>query len=476
MEALFVFSFVAFATLLAVKSAGWALNEQRALQKRFFGEWHKGARGVGLETRQLTPTESRAQGAIGGVPIGAQLKLFPQGKTVAYQSTVWSRNHGIPRSLSIERDTALRSMGRLIDGEDVPIGDPVFDERVELASVDAYVCAALNHQARAQLSRLLGWGASVRDGTVSCETLWTERHHESFMPLLRGTAALARQLSVPPDALHERLAYNAVNDPARDVRLQNLRFLLAAELETPPPLAASVAAALLNDVYVPVRLLAAEHLGQQGHPALRALAADPALDIATRLRAVQSLGRPPIPDLPGLCEVMASSQAPELICAALDGVRPNDALALDAVLACTQSGHESVRAAAARALGQLSRPDTEATLIELLADTSSDVQQASAEALGIFASVLAVEPLLPLAESLARPRLRQAARGAIGRIQSRLGKVEAGRVSLAEPHELAGAVDVVDPALPARVGELSLAHQPEDDSAVPTPRRSRSQP
>lgn len=474
MEVLLLFLFAAGASFLAVKSAGWAINEQRALRKRFFGEWHKGARGVGLETRQLTPTESRAQGVIGGVPVAAQLKLYETSKQATYQSTVWSRNHDIPRSLSIERDTALRSMGRLVDGDDVPIGDPSFDELVELASVDAYVCAALSYAARAQLSRLLGWGASVRDGTVACETLWTERHNESFMPLLRGTAALARQLSVPPDALHERLAYNAVNDPARDVRLQNLRYLLAPELETAPALAASVAAALLNDVYVPIRLLAAEHLGQQGHPVLRALAADATLDLAARLRAVQSLGRPPVPDLPGLCDVMAADPAPELVSAALDCIRPSSAAALDAVIVCTRSAHETVRAAAARALGQLSRPDTEATLIELLRDPSSDVQQASAEALGPFASVAAVEPLLPLAESLVRPRLRQAARGAIGRIQSRLGQVEAGRVSLAEPHELAGALDVAETSLPARVGELSLANARED--AVPTPRSSRRQP
>jgi hypothetical protein len=461
--------------VLMVKGAAVARNEQRALQKRFFAAWHQGARAVGLDTRQLTPGECRAQGAIGGVPLGARLTLYQTKNSAYYQSTVWSQNQGIPRSLSVERDTTLRSMGRLVDGDDVPIGDPAFDELVELASVDASVCAALGYRARAQLSRLLGWGVSVRDGTVACESAWTEEHNRSFTSLLRNTAALARELAVPADDLHERLAFNAIHDPARDVRLANLRFLLAPELETPPALAASVAASLLTDVHAPVRLLAAERLGQQGHPVLFSLAADPALDLPTRVRAVQSLGQPPVPDLPGLCHVIAASETVELVCAALDCIRPSSAAALDTVLESTQSPHESVRAAAARALGELSRPDTEPTLIALLGDPSSDVQRASADALGRFASVAAVEPLLPLSENLMRPQLRQAARGAIGRIQSRLGAVEAGRVSLAEPHELAGALDLADGT---RAGELALAHEDDDanDRATPTPRRRWPQP
>jgi HEAT repeat protein len=104
-------------------------------------------------------------------------------------------------------------------------------------------------------------------------------------------------------------------------------------------------------------------------------------------------------------------------------------------------------------------------LIALLSDASADVQRASAEALGGFGSVAAVEPLLPLAEGFGRSQLRQAARGAIGRIQSRLGNVEAGRVSLADDQELAGAVDLADTAA-TRVGELSLVQEAASELEV----------
>src|SRR5262245_51259610 len=130
-----------------VKGASWALQEQQAWQKRFFGAWHQGARSVGLETKQLTPSECRAQGTVEGVPLAAQLKLYASNNHNSYQSTVWSRNPGIPRSLSIQSDSALRSVARLVDGQDVPIGDPAFDALVELSTVDAYVCAALSYQA-----------------------------------------------------------------------------------------------------------------------------------------------------------------------------------------------------------------------------------------------------------------------------------------------------------------------------------------
>jgi len=103
-------------------------------------------------------------------------------------------------------------------------------------------------------------------------------------------------------------------------------------------------------------------------------------------------------------------------------------------------------------------------LIQLLSDSSLEVQHASAESLGAVGSVAAVAPLLPLAGGLGRAQLRQAARAAIGRIQSRLGEVEAGRLSLAEERPLAGAVALAD-ASAVRVGELSLADDEELSSA-----------
>ena len=450
---------------------GWfavrAVDNENARRQRIFNEWRAAARAAGLDAQQLGERESRAQGVLQEVPVHANLKLEHENEQIVYRSYVWARSATIPRHLSLQRDSALRSVARWVEGQDVPIGDPAFDDLIELPAVDAHVCAALCYQARGQLTKLLGWGGSVQDGRVVCSSTWSVEHNRSLSLLIRSVGSLARLLSVPLGKVPERLAHNAVNDPAPDVRLQNLRFLIARDTGAPAELVATTAASLLGDVHAPVRLLAAEHAGEAGHAVLRALAADTQLDRSLRVRAVESLGRHPLPDLDGLRAVLVSTHPPELTIAALAVIGwSSDAALIEAVLSCARSEHDGVRAEAARVLGRLAQPQAEPILIQLLGDPAADVQHASAEALGMFGSVAAVEPLLPLADSLVRPRVRQAARGAIGRIQSRLGDVEAGRVSLADPRDLAGAVDVVDTSA-LRVGEVSLA---EEDVSGTAPR------
>jgi hypothetical protein len=451
-----VFSLLAVALAIGVAAVRYS-DHENARRRRIFQEWQAAARSVGLSAQQVSDRESRADGELEEVPVHATLKLSEEGDLIVYRSFVWATSKGLPRHLSVQRGSALRSVARWVDGRDVPIGDPAFDELIELPAVDAHVCAALSYPARRQLTQLLGWGGYVHDGVVASSSTWSVEHNHSLPLLLHSVALLARLLSVPRGALPERLAYNAANDPQPQVRLQNLRFLVASDTGAPPELLASTAAALLGDEHAPVRLLAAQHAGEAGHAALRALIADRQLDCSLRAQAVDSLARHPVPDLDGLRTVLAPTQLPELTMAALAVIGwSSDAALIEAVLSCTRNGHDGVRAEAARVLGRLALPQTEPLLIQLLGDPASDVQQASAEALGLFGSVAAVEPLLPLAENLVRPRLRQAARGAIGRIQSRLGDVEAGRLSLSNPHDLAGAVDVVDTSA-LRVGEVSLA-------------------
>lgn len=441
--------------LLAVR----AVDNENARRRRIFHGWRAAAREAGLDVQQLGERESRAQGVLQEVRVQANLKLEYENEHNVYRSYVWAKSASLPRHLSLQRDSALRSVARWMEGQDVPIGDPAFDDLIELPAVDAHVCAALCYRARGQLTKLLGWGGSVQDGMVVCSSTWSMEHNRSLSLLLRSVASLARLLSVPLGKVPQRLADNALNDPAPEVRLQNLRFLVASDTRSPPDLVASTAASLLADAHAPVRLMAAGHAGEPGHAVLRALAADTKLDRSLRVQAVESLGRHPLPDLEGLRAVLVSPHPPELIVAALAVIGwSDDAALLEAVLGCARSEHDSVRAEAARVLGRMGARQAEPLLIQLLADAASDVQQASAEALGVFGSVAAVEPLLPLAESLVRPRLRQAARGAIGRIQSRLGDVEAGRLSLSDRHDLAGAVDVVDTSA-LRVGEVSLAEE-----------------
>jgi hypothetical protein len=483
---------VFLAALLAVAAGASQKREQRALD-----EWTAVAHELGLKLTASGEDARSMGGVLNGMPVRADFRrrvlrtrqrrdvpvefagveettsVFV-GRLPAYDA-VARRAHlepievtgeaNIPESLVVRADTLGRSLGRFVEGRD-DIGDqPIGD-------------AALSFTARQQLRSLIERGGQVHQGRVEYERRVAVSHDRAWLvPLLRSMSKLGKALSVRPDTLHQRLADNARHDPIAAVRSRNLRFLSDPHTRTPEALVASTARALLSDVSSPVRLQAARQLPAEGRPVLRALAAAVSLETELRVEALQALDERGAPD-PELLSRLLGSGPPELASAALaiiaarrlDGLSP-------AVVMCAQSEHAAVRAAVAGALGSLPAERAEGVLIQLLSDSSRDVQQASAESLGAIGSVAAVEPLLPLAEGLGRAQLRQAARAAIGRIQSRLGQVEAGRLSLAEERPLAGAVALAEaPAM--RVGELSLADDEELTSASGEPllRRPRTEP
>ncbi|MEY4546909.1 MAG: hypothetical protein RL685_3104 [Pseudomonadota bacterium] len=387
--------------------------------------WHASVKQLGLKFHRAEQEWRLWRGRVDATLVDAQIDLTTQGGGFPARLTVGA-DMAIPRSLEVYSDSMLRALGRGLEGRDESLGDSSFDDVARLPTLDAEACAALSHGARSQLALLLDRGGQVKAGRVSLDLLWnTQCDGQALAQYVRWLCRLGRLLSVPRESLHERLAQNAVRDPAPAVRLQNLRFLATPETRTPPALVANTARALLRDVSAPLRLFAARQLGAEGLPALSTL-------------------------------LVAGSPA-ELVCNVLDSLQPQHASALlEGVLRCTGSEQESVRLAATRLLGKWALPEAEPVLLTLLADSSPYVQLASAQALGTFASVAAVEHLLPLAQALLDSQLRQAARGAIGSIQSRLGDVEAGRVSLADAHQLEGALALADDAA-VRIGELSLS-------------------
>ncbi len=104
----------------------------------------------------------------------------------------------------------------------------------------------------------------------------------------------------------------------------------------------------------------------------------------------------------------------------------------------------SVVEAVARALGQLVHRESEPVVVKLLEHEGNEVRVAAAQALGTLGTVAAVEPLLAQTSGVLKDAtLKRAAQQAISSIQSRLGPVEMGRLSLLEPGPLAGALSSV---------------------------------
>lgn len=477
---------VAVAALAVASSAAY----QRRVEERV-DAWQGAARVLGLSyTPSPDPyrkSECSIHGVLHGVPVRLDTKqLQASSAETSYQVHHFSAGGDgqIPARLLVREESVLRSLG--LRGRDERVGDERFDDAVELPGMDAYVCAALSADARTQLTALIELGGSVEQGQIHYELPASDEQDRPWLiRQLRALAELGQLLSVSAESLHERLAQNALRDPSPGVRQLNLRWLADPHTRTPAAVLEATARALLVDADAAVRLLAAQQLGPAGAPVLRALLSDAQQKAALRVGALRALdscaefdpgGAPDNAGALGipLLECLLGAGPPELTCAALSIVATRQLSSLfEALVACASNPQEQVRSAAASALSQvvLARAEQallrEQALVRLLADPSAEVQRAGAEALGAVGSVRVVEPLLRLADSLGVASPRQAARGAIGRIQSRLGNVEAGRVSLADASELRGAVDVVRSEA-AEGGELSL---PDAD---PNPRRART--
>jgi len=459
-----------------------AVDRIQAPPSQDFRVWGAVARELGL-TFTDKDSERSISGMLNGAPVRAVYREETEhGRNApAIKKTLdfYAGGAGyIPASLALRKDSGGLAFARLVTGDDdEQIGDEPFDDRVELSDLDAYACAALSHAAREQLGQAIerGKGVELAGSTLRYEMRWEEPHDRAWLiQMLQWVSQLGRLLSVTPETLHRRLAENAARDPSPRVRLRNLMYLTDAATRSPPALIADAARALLSDGNAPIRLLAAKQLGAEGCLPLLGLASDATEGTALRAEAVQALGAQGGAKLAPALGSLAGDAAPEVARAALSAIAAQRLTALvPVVLECAQSPNAAVRAGAAAALAQLGSATAEATLIGLLTDPSADVQLASASALGEVGTVTAVEPLLPVAQGFGRAQLRHAARAAIGRIQSRLGPAEAGLLSLARDHELAGAVDLADAA--SSVGELSLAEPlgPEPAPSTPRPRRER---
>lgn len=431
-------------------------------RQHLYQQWLAAAEALQLEATGEEKKRSMV-GQVRGVPVRADFERETRGSgksqhTVDVTTFSAGGDGRIPKSLELREDSTWRQLGRFFDGADMTTGDPGFDQLTELPTMNAYVCAALSESLREQLMAIVAEGARVSNGVVTWPFENVEEPDRQWLCMrIEHIARLAEQLGVTRDTLAPRLAHNAVHDSEPAVRLQNLQFLLAPDTRAPAELVNETARALLTDLNPSVRFHAARRLGAEGRPTLKALTTDEHAAIGLRAQALQALGESDAPDIAEWVEPFLVSSTPELTRAALVVVASRELnVHAEHVIALCGNADASLRAGAARTLSLLKSPRSELALLQLLSDEETDVKIAAAEALGAVGSIAAVEPLLPLGKGFGRGQLRQAARGAVARIQSRLGDADAGRLSLAEDDELAGAVALAD-AEALSGGEVTLA-------------------
>jgi len=450
--------------LIVIALAGERLLRARRL-KNARQRLEQTARELGLRVEK----GSRLVGGLGG----SRVETGPLGGGGSTTLTVAIENGGdaaLPSGLELR---VLSVAARFNGPDNVRTGDEPFDNVMLVRGKEDEVLSVLDEPTRRILDEDLT-DVLVEDGRLSLPI-----RLDGLGGHVRLALDLAQRLSRPPTEAASRLARNAREDPVAEVRLRNLKALLACHPGA--PVISETLRAALDDVSPEIRLCAA-----------RALRAEPggALGRDARQALLELLG-PGEPDqdaaLGALAELLKGASADEcweaIDAALLQRSRWVRERALSQALEIGGGGlperllrllgdlDPETAIAAARALAEHGDASCESALVRTLAADDLGVREAAADALGAVGTTAAVMPLRQIAGDpgvrLLAPALRRAAARAIKRIQSRSPEAAAGQVSLAGERDTSGRLSLSDAS---SQGALTL----DGDATRRPPRRRRS--
>ena len=263
---------------------------------------------------------------------------------------------------------------------------------------------------------------------------------------------MARLLCLDQATPAQRLKHNALRDPNRKVRLRNLQVL--TRKYAGKRVALNALRGVLKSSDPEARLFALRELGPESLEFMLPVATDDR-DPHVRAVALRRLGSFAGERLwPIIQHGLKARHQEERRAAIVAAGMTHHVAMVPRIIAKAEDADPETAEAVAHALGVLGDPEAEPTLVKLLGHGSIEVQRAAATALAVVGTVVAVEPLLACGEGVFTDgELRRAASAAVASIRSRLGNVEAGRLSLAE-HE-------------KRDGALTLAEDAEADASAP---------
>ena len=370
-------------------------------------------------------------------------------KRTTYTRMVINSRGKIYHDLSIKRETLGTRVGKKISGEDVLTHDKKFDDAIHIRGQVLHVAAMMSQEVRALVLRfVLHRGVTLRNG----EVVWlgggkvSEERLEEMLEVLRE---IAQSAQITPTLYPARLRAIVETDQALGVRRNALSFMASRLSQKNADVRAAFQIAL-EDSEPELRLIAAKQLGVGGNKTLEALVQDREVEDKIRAEALALV----INDLStehgaALLKVCLETGEPLLLGAAFQAIERSTIRGLGPRLVAFIDGASgrdaSVVAGAIRALGCVGAPDVEATLVRLLEHKNTDVQLVTMQALAQLGSIAAVEPLMAMSSGLTRPTLvKQVARGAIVKIQSRSAHAGAGHLSLAENNTM-GRLGLIEP-------------------------------
>ena len=417
-------------------------------------EWVTAGRSLGLKLEKRGSSmvmKGQVQGA--SVEIDA---VYERGELL---HRVQVGDVGIPESVSIH-GRAADEMAGSARGEECTTGIPEFDRDIHVEGDPYAAFALLSVQGRKSAFELVTeFRAHVTRGRVIYRGLEVPGT-ANFLPLVLGRIlAAARALSISDPGPYERLFRNVERDPAPRVRRKSLELLLDRHQAEPKTIRATELA--LHDADPRIRLIAGVQKGPDGSRTLCDLVESGSVPESIRARGLQVLletmpweaihttvARCLSPDTPEEVRNMAISRSGEL----------RLATAVEALIGLTRHDDAETVSLSVLALGQIADPTAEPAILGLL-DRIDQVplQLKVVEALSTLGTARSVEPLLKL---VGGTTIKTSAREAIRRIQSRLGDVDAGRLSIVESADGAGSL-----SLAPEPGGLSIPPQADVENA-----------
>lgn len=403
------------------------------------------------------------------------IKHTPRGRsaTLGVTRIMVNATHQIPNHLEFERGTDKRAnTGVSVGNVNVRTGDRKFDDAVYVRGDPAETISLLDETTRGIIVDFVdGCGGVVAAGLLEVIIPGICTDKTRLVGSAQVAVDVARQLSRPPSEAPKRLANNAQNDPVFEVRLTNLQTLASRYPESRELKSAALKA--LEEESAAIRLVAGRHAGSKGYTVLLDLARSSETPEPIRLEATRlvSIGKTSKKEsVAVLRSIVKDAFSPHSVClAAIKGLGNHfDRGCVDLLVEQLEREDTALKLAIVHALGKIDHPESERHLLKLLALKHSEIRCAAAQWLGRIGSVKAVESLLRCTEGDFDRGTRKAAREAIALIQSRLGDVDEGSLSLVSDTEGEGGLSMAEQA-----GQLS---EVDGKPAEPDPGNSSDEP
>lgn len=450
--------------LVGVASIGMAVliaTKQRNDRRRFMRELVEKT-GLTLHRGTLFLKDDTVDGDLANCHVA--LSWFTHGRHDSRRPKVkvTPRAGRVPFGLQIRKEDALGQIGKMLLGQDIRIGDPDFDGRFLIRGLDEVgVISVLGHRTRQLINDLVGedgWRLG-EDGLT-----WMSARKRPAATSLAETIQRADQVCLEigrSGSSSERLVESLRNDPVPEFRLRCLEMLLIQPRSDAITSAIRMSA---RDDNPEVRLLAGESLGEEGIDTIARVALE--AETKSAVRAIRALEKRPSESVAVQLRRVLGRKDTEPFAAAAEALaQMRDLPGVDiivGVLGDASARSTSQRVAAARALRLYGLAQVCPQLLAALATGDRSLKIAVIEALGACGGSEEAGVLYGIKEADEDGVTRRAATQALAEIQSRLGAVARGSLSMAQAGRAEGGLSVADAAEP---GSLSVDKIPDDGTS-----------